>query len=342
MTTATQTYKAYELTAFGFDSIKAAQRDVPKLGSNDVLVRIKAVSLNYRDIMVSTGKYSPNMKFPLIPLSDAACEVEAVGDQVTRFKKGDRVAPNFMTNWISGQMTADAVRSALGGAVDGVLRQAAVFNEQSLVRLPSHLSFEEAATLPCAALTAWNGLINQGGLKPGQTVLVLGSGGVSVFALQFAVMSGARVIATSSSNDKLKKLIDLGATHGINYKETPNWDLKVIELTEGVGVDHVVEVGGSGTLERSLNAVRLGGHVSLIGVLSGLGQMNPITVLMKNIKLYGIYVGSRMAFEEMNTAVSMHKLKPVIDKVFEADQIEEALNYMQSGAHFGKVVLKMK
>jgi NADPH:quinone reductase-like Zn-dependent oxidoreductase len=232
-------------------------------------------------------------------------------------------------------------RSSLGGEANGLLVQEAVLPEGALLPIPSHLSYEEAATLPCAALTAWNALVESGDLKPGNTVLVQGTGGVSLFALQFARLAGARVIATSSSDQKLSRALELGASDGINYKSTPDWDQRVRELTGRRGVDIIVEVGGAGTLPRSVRAARVGGCIALIGVLSGGGEFNPISILMKNIRLQGILVGSRRMFESMIRAIESNQLRPVVDRVFSFDQAAEALKYLESGAHFGKVVIAL-
>jgi NADPH:quinone reductase-like Zn-dependent oxidoreductase len=331
--------KAYEVqTGFGFENLKIVERPEPKPGPGQVLVNQRVWSLNYRDLLVVTGQYNPRMKLPLVPLSDGAGEVAAVGPGVTRFKPGDRVAGCFMQRWPGGALTDDKAKSALGGAIDGVLAEQVVLLEEGLVPIPDGLSFEEAATLPCAAVTAWHALVDSGRVKAGDTVLVQGTGGVSLFALQFAVMHGAKVIATSSSDDKLARAKQLGAAIGINYKTTPEWGKKALELTGGV--DHVIEVGGSGTLGESLRAVRHGGHVAMIGILSGGAGVNPVPILMKAIRVQGIFVGSREMFEAMNRAIALHKMKPVIDRVFPFEQAAEALKHMQGASHFGKIVIK--
>jgi len=334
--------KAFEIRqASGIDALTLTEKPEPKPSYGQVLVKTKAVSLNYRDLLVVKGAYSRNLPSGLIPCSDGAGEVVEVGEGVTRANPGDRVAGIYMQTWISGELNESKAKSALGGAIDGVLAEYVLFHQDGLVHIPEHLSYEEAATLPCAAVTAWNGLITSGGLKLGDTVLVMGTGGVSIFALQFARNAGARVIATSSSDEKLERVKQLGASDGINYKSVPDWDKKVWELTKKVGVDHVVEVGGAGTLAKSLRAVRMGGHISLIGVLSGAGEANPLPAVMKNIRIQGIYVGSRDMFEAMNIAISLHQLHPVIDRVFPFEEAKEALRYMESGAHFGKVVIRL-
>jgi NADPH:quinone reductase-like Zn-dependent oxidoreductase len=313
----------------------------PSAGPGMVVVRVRAASLNYRDLLVIKGAYSRNLPLPLVPLSDGAGEVVEVGPGVTRLKPGDRVAGCFFSRWDDGPIDDRAAKSALGGAVDGMLAERVALPESGVVKVPDHLTDEEASTLPCAAVTAWHALMEGGGLKAGHSVLVQGTGGVSLFALQFATMAGARVIATSSGDAKLARARELGASDGINYKTTPDWDVAARNLTEGWGVDHVVEVGGAGTLPRSIKAVKLGGHIALIGVLTGGGEVDPRPLLMKNIRLQGIYVGSRAMFENMNRAIALHKLRPIIDQVFPFDRAIAAYQHLESGTHFGKVVIKL-
>ena len=335
--------KAWEVHANqGLDALVLVERPNPQLKTGQVLIKMRAWSLNYRDLMTVKGAYGSRQKFPFIPLSDGVGEVVAIAEDVSRVSVGDRVAGIFMQTWLSGELSAEKSKSALGGAIDGVLAEYVALHENGVVHVPDHLTDEEAATLPCAAVTAWHALIVSGQLKPGNTVLTLGTGGASVFALQFAKLVGARVIITSSSDAKLERSRCLGASDGINYLTTPDWDQAVWNLTHKVGVDHVVEVGGAGTLNRSLRAVRMGGHVSLFGVLSGLqGDISTVTILQKNIRLQGIYVGSRDMFEAMNRAIALHQLKPVVDRVFAFPEIREALRYLERGAHFGKVCLKL-
>ena len=304
--------KAYEISEFGIDALKITDRPVPKPGHGQALVKVRAVSLNYRDLLMIKGQYSRNLPLPLIPFSDGAGEVVETGEGVTRVKPGDRVAGIFMQKWLDGEVDEDKARSALGGAVDGMLAEYVLLDEDGLVHLPEHLSLEEGATLPCAAVTAWYAVIEEG-LKPGQTVLTLGTGGVSLFALQFALMAGARVIVTSGSDEKLSRVRDMGVTDCINYKTCPDWEKRVRELTAGMGVDVVVEVGGAGTLPQSVKAVRMGGRISLIGVLTGAtGEVNPLPVVMKGVRVQGIFVGSRAMFEAMNRAIGLHQLRPVV------------------------------
>ena len=321
--------------SFGLENLRPVELPEPVPGPGEVVVRVRACSLNYRDLVVSKGGYGRAVRTPLVPLSDGAGEVEAVGPGVTRVQPGDRVCGIFMQRWLDGPPDDDKAASAMGGAVDGMLAERVCLNAEGLVHFPAHLSFEEAATLPCAAVTAWNALFRSGGLKPGERVLLLGSGGVSVFALQFAKMAGAHVIATSGSDAKLERLRAMGADQVINYKTEPDWE------KEAAGVDHVVEVGGAGTLPRSIKAVRRGGHIALIGVLAGAGEFDPRPILLKAIRLQGIYVGSRAMFEEMNRAISHAGLHPAIDRVFGFEEAPEAMRYMETGAHFGKISIRV-
>jgi len=332
--------RAWSIDAFGFENLHLIDRPDPQPGHGQVVVAVQAVSLNFRDLLIVKGLYNPKMPLPRIPASDAAGEVIAVGPGVTRAAVGDRVCGTFMQRWISGLLTDAAARSALAGDIDGVLAERVVLSEDGVVKFPTHLTFEEAATLPCAALTAWNALA-EGGLRAGETVLVQGTGGVSIFALQIAKSFGARVLVTSGHDDKLEHAMGMGASAGVNYRTTPDWDKWAKAQTGGVGVDHVVEVGGAGTLERSLKAVRTGGHIALIGVLAGIGTVNPISILMRAIRVRGIYVGSRWMFEEMNRAFDLHRVKPVVDYTFPFEDFPRALQYLESAGHFGKVVVRV-
>lgn len=331
--------KAVELSGgFGIDSLVFVDRPEPEPGPGQVLVRIHAWSLNYRDLMLVKGTYAPNLKLPFVPLSDGAGEVVDVGAGVSRVKTGDRVAGCFMQKWIDGEPNETCAKSALGGAIPGVAAEYVVLEADGVVPIPSHLSYEEAATLPCAAVTAWHALIARGKLKATDTVLIQGTGGVSLFALQIARIVGARVIATSSSDEKLARVRQLGAAECINYRSVPEWGKKVRELTGGRGVDHVVEVGGAGTLGESLKAIRMGGRISLIGVLAGGGQVDPIPILMKSVTLQGIFVGNRTMFEAMNAVITQNQLHPIIDRAFPFSDIQSAFRHMERGAHFGKIV----
>ena len=334
--------KVYEINEFGIDNLTLAERDEQTLNGTAVKVKFHAVSLNYRDLMMVKGLYNPRLKMPLVPFSDGAGEVVGVGEAVTKFKVGDRVTPIFMQDWIDGAIDSAKSRTALGGDTDGCLRESGAFDENGLVCIPDHFSYEEAATLPCAAVTAYHALFESCGIKPDSTVLLQGTGGVSIFALQMASVLGCRVIITSSSDEKLERAKSLGATDLINYKTTTDWDKKVLELTEKRGVDTVVEVGGAGTMQKSVNAVKTGGHIAVIGVLSGKGEFNPTSILMKSVRLQGIYVGSRQMFEDMNRYFGSYThIKPVIDKTFEFSEVKDALKYMETGAHFGKIVVKI-
>ncbi len=327
----------------GIDSLELVECADPEPAAHQLLVRVHATSLNYRDLMVVEGRYGRGTSKPdLVPLSDGAGEVVAVGDGVTRFEVGDRVAAIFMQRWIGGAITGDAQASALGGAIDGMLSQYVVLHEDGLVAIPDHLTYAEAATLPCAAVTAWHALVPQGHVAAGETVLVLGSGGVSVFALQFAKLFGARVIATSSSDEKLARLEKLGASGLVNYLKTPDWDTAVLDLTGGAGADHIVEVGGAGTLTRSLACVRVDGFVYVIGLLSGGAEIDPMPILRRMVTVQGVYVGSREMFEAMNRAIATHQLHPVIDRVFPLEDTRDAFAYFKSQAHLGKVVIALE
>ena len=324
---------------FGIDALQLKEKAVPRPGPGQVLVRLRAAALNYRDLLVVRGSYSRTLPLPLVPLSDGAGEVVECGEGVGLWQPGDRVMGTFFQEWDGGAITDEVPKSALGGAIDGVMAEYALFRERGLVRVPDHLSFEEGATLPCAALTAWHAL-ESGAPACGQSVLTLGTGGVSTFALQFARAAGARVIATTGSAAKEGKLAALGASDIINYAAVPEWEKTVWELTGRRGVDLVVEVGGAGTLGRSLKAVRTGGQISLIGVLTGAtGEVNPLPAVMKGVRIQGIYVGSREQFEAMNRAIELHGIRPVIDRVFPFAEAQAACRYLESGAHFGKVVI---
>ena len=335
--------KAYELQSTGsLDGLRLVDRPEPQAARGEIVVRVKAASLNYRDLLVMQGAYG-RATLPLTPLSDGAGEVVAIGEGVTRWQPGDRVAGTFFPNWLSGPINADVMQAARGGgSTHGMLSEYVTLSEHGAVRVPEHLSWEEAATLPCAALTAWNALVEQGRVQAGETAVLLGTGGVSLFGLQIAKLHGARTIITSSSDDKLARATTLGADATINYRTTPDWEKKVLELTGGRGADHVLEVGGAGTFAKSLRATRVGGHVALIGVLAGVASELRVTdILMKSLRVTGIYVGSRAMFESLNRAVTQHHLKPVIDRVFPFAEASAAYEHLQSGKHFGKVVIAL-
>ncbi len=333
--------RCYELTELdGPQSLHLVERPEESPGPRQVKIRVHAASLNYRDLMIANGRYNPRQWLPLVPLSDAAGEILAVGAEVERWHPGDRVATCFFANWDAGPLTRTAQKSARGGGIDGVLSQEIVVDADGLVAVPPSLSWEEAATLPCAAVTAWHAVIEVAAVQPGQTVLLLGTGGVSLFALQFAKLAGARTIITSSSDSKLQRAQQMGADHGINYREQSAWDEEVLKLTQGQGVDVVVEVGGPGTLPRSMNCCKAGGTIALIGVLSEpAGQVNPLPLLMNAIRLQGIFVGHRVMFERMIRAIAVHELHPMVDRVFAFDEAPEAYRWMADGSHFGKLVI---
>lgn len=335
--------RAYRIRKPGaIEALTSVELDEPRPGPLHVLVRVRATSLNFRDLQIVEGRYArPPLKPDLVPLSDGAGEVVEVGPGVTRVKVGDRVAGIFMQRWIGGDLTAEAAASALGGGIDGMLAEYVVLHEDGLVHVPADLPFEAAATLPCAAVTAWHALVSKGRVTAGDTVLVQGTGGVSLFALQFARISGARVIVTSSSDEKLERVRRLGAVDGLNYRTRPDWDVAVREATGGRGVDHVVEIGGADTLAKSLSCVRLGGRISMIGFRSGTSDINPAPILRQMVTVQGIYVGSREMFEAMNRAIALHALEPVIDKVFPFEDTVAAYRYFNSRAHVGKVCVQL-
>lgn len=334
--------KAFQMTQFGLENLQPVELPEPVPGAGDVLIRVHAASLNYRDLMLLRGHYDPKLRMPRIPLSDGAGEVVAVGKAVTRFRAGDRVAGLFFQNWQDGGPSSDKSRGALAGDLDGMLAQYVALPERGVIHFPDHLSYQEAATLPCAGLTAWRALARASRIQPGDTVLVQGTGGVSVFALQFAKLAGARVLGTSSSDRKLERAKLLGLDAGVNYKERPDWPPWVKEQTGGLGADVVVEVGGAGTFGQSLQAVRVGGTVVQIGVLSQTEEkLSVVPLLMRQVQIAGIMVGSREMFETMNRAISLHGLRPVIDREFPLQDSRAAYEYMEGGQHFGKVVISL-
>lgn len=334
--------KVYRLDPVGsIDNLKLGDEAECQPGLHQVVLRIRAVSLNYRDIMIATGSYNRSSIQPRpIPVSDGAGEVIAVGPGVTRAKVGDRVAAIFMQRWLGGQIDPAYALSALGGPAHGVLAERVVLSEEGVVAIPEHLSFEEAATLPCAAVTAWQALFSRGRLAPGETVLTLGTGGVSLFAAQFARLAGARVIITSGSEAKVDRLHAMGYEEVINYRARPEWAVEVLALTGGRGVDHVIEVGGGGTFRHSLAALRTGGRIYSIGGLAGEAQISPQAILAKRASVHGINVGSREMFEAMNRAISLAQLRPVIDRQFDFGDAQAAYHHLASGTHFGKIVIK--
>ncbi len=337
--------RAYELTAgsSSIDALRRCERPDPKPGTAQILVRIQAVSLNYRDLMIARGHYMGGpVGSNVITLSDGAGEVAEAGSAVSRFRVGERVAGTFFRNWIDGAPPQGPLVALGAPPADGVLAEYAVFDEQDAVALPSHLSIEAAAALPCAAVTAWRALVELGRVAPGETVLLIGTGGVSIFALQFARLAGARVLITSSSDEKLERARKLGADGCVNYRTSPDWEREVMKLTDGRGVDHVLEVGGSGTLSRSIASVAVGGRIALIGVLTGAGAAgSPYGLLGRQASIHGVYVGSRGHFERMNAAIAVNRLEPIVDRIFRFDEAAAAYRHLESGAHFGKVVLRI-
>ncbi len=340
--------RGYLIRQFGVDHLKHAKLPVLPVAPGIALIRVHAVSLNYRDLLMVKGEYNPKMALPRIPCSDGAGEVVEIGEGVDRVRIGDRVCGIFAQRWMDGPLTAERSKAALGGDIDGMLAEYVLLAQDGVVRFPEHLSYEEAATLPCAGVTAWNALHHAGEpaqpAVPGDTVVLQGTGGVSIFALQFAKLLGARVIGTSSSDDKLNRAYGIGLDAGCNYKARPEWSRWVREITDGHGADRIIEVGGAGTLGQSLRAVRVGGLVAQIGVLSGSvtdERLALTPILHKQIRVQGINVGSRVMFEEMNAAIASAGLHPVVDRVFEFDEAREALQYMESGSHFGKIVIRV-
>jgi NADPH:quinone reductase-like Zn-dependent oxidoreductase len=336
--------KVYEVVkgSTTLDGLRRAERTEPRPGPREVLIRVRATSINYRDHMVVTGKYFGGaVERDTIPLSDGAGEVVSLGPGVTRFKKDDRVVGTFFQTWVDGPRTR--LSPALGVPLDGTLAEYIALHEDGVVAIPPSLSFAEAATLPCAGVTAWSALMVLGNrIKPGDTVLCLGTGGVSTQAMQLAQAAGARVIITSSSDEKLAQARRLGAWEIINYKSHPEWHKEVSRMTEGRGVDCVIEVGGVGTLARSYEAIGFGGKIALIGFLGGFaGEQNPYSLMMKGGSLHGIGVGSTAMFEDLNRAIEANKIKPVVGKVFSFDEAAEAFRQFAAGDFFGKIVITL-
>ncbi|MFX4221410.1 MAG: zinc-dependent alcohol dehydrogenase family protein [Thalassobaculum sp.] len=331
--------KAWQIVSDGgIDALQLADVETPEPGPGEVRVKIAASSINFRDLMTIKDPVARNLPYPRVPNSDGAGTVTAVGAGVTGLKVGDRVASCFFQDWPAGPCSVDVMNSALGGALDGVLAEEVVLKAGGVIPVPEHLSLEQAATLPCAALTAWHALAEVGGVTAGDTVLLLGTGGVSIFALQFAKLMGARVILTSSSDAKLERAKAMGADDTVNYRTHPDWQDAVMDLTGGVGADVTVEVGGAGTLTRSIAATRVGGAIGLIGVLTG-GEINPTLIMRKSLKVQGIYVGSYRMFTDMNAAIALHRLEPVIDQTFAFDDAKSAYRAMEAAGHFGKIVI---
>ncbi len=338
--TAVQAIRAFEVQGAGIDTLRPIDTPFPDLAPDQVLVRIKAVSLNYRDLITVRGEYG--LATPLIPVSDGAGEVVSVGSAVKEYKEGDRVVGLFRPTWQGGEPSKEKLALALGGTLPGLLRQYAVFTEPGILPIPAHLSLEEAATLPCAAVTAWNGLVVHGGLKAGETVLVQGTGGVSIFGLQFAKLFGARVIVTSSSDEKLERARQLGADFTINYRRDPDWEKTALKLTNGEGAHHILDVAGTESFSKALEAAAVGGKIYAVGFLSGKAtSISLLPMIRKMLRIQGLSVGHRDSFIEMNRAIALHKVRPVIDKVFPFAEAPAAFRYMETANHFGKIVIKL-
>ena len=328
---------------FGLDHLAMAERPMPQPGPGQVLVRMTAATLNYRDLLVVEGTYNPKLRLPMVPVSDGAGTVEAVGEGADRFRPGDRVVSVFFQGWLEGEPTTEKLATGLGANLDGVLCEHRVFDQSGLLPIPYYLSAAEAAALPCAGVTAWSAIVRLGGVKPGDTVLVQGTGGVALFALQFAKLVGATVILTSSSDAKLARAKELGADHLINYRTEPDWSRPVRALTGGRGVDLVIEIGGAGTLEQSIRAVRVGGTIAMIGVVAGAAASAvPLPlVVMREVRMQGVTLGSRVDFEAMLRGITSARLHPVLDeRRFSFEEVPAAFDRMKAGRHFGKIVVE--
>jgi NADPH:quinone reductase-like Zn-dependent oxidoreductase len=331
-------------TASGAEALELMDLPDPEPGPGEVLVRLGAASLNFRDLLILKGGYRKQQKLEnLIPLSDGAGEIVALGAGVTDWKVGERVTGNFCPDWIGGEPDRNTLDTRPGKTEDGMLSELRVFPAHSLVKTPAHLSDVEAASLPCAALTAWSAIVTLGRVEPGDLLLTQGTGGVSLFALQFAKLAGAEVIMTSSSDKKLARARDLGADHLINYSANSDWGRAALEISGGRGVDHVIELGGTQTLKQSLMAVRPGGTVSMIGVLSGatFGDILLTFVVSRQVRLQGVTVGSVQGMEAMCRAMALHGVKPVIDSVYPLAETAAAVAHLEAGRHFGKVCIEI-
>lgn len=333
--------RAYTISQFGIENLKLKETDPPRPGRGEALIDVRAFSLNFRDLMVIKGIYNPRLKLPAVPISDGAGVVSAVGEGVTRVKVGDAVASHFVSGWIDGPFKAEYPGTTLGLPMAGLAAEQVVLPAEAVVPIPKGYELKQAATLPIAALTAWSALVTEGGLRAWQTVLTLGTGGVSIFALQLAKALGATVIITSSSDEKIAKARELGADHAINYRTNPDWHKEVLKLTDNRGADVTVENGGGATLNNSMKATRAGGLIAMLGALTGLQcQADLSQVLMKRLRIHGILVDSRSAFEAMNRFIEQHDIQPVIDRVFPFEQFPDALRLMESAGHFGKIVVE--
>ena len=332
--------RVWQLNEVGLKGLHLTERPKPSAGPNEILIRVHAVSLNYRDWEILTGQYATVPSLPLIVASDAAGEVVEVGSKVSRFRQGDRVISTFRQCWTDGIPTSSQLSSTLGGPLPGVLSEYILLHEEGAVAAPEYLNYVQASTLSVAAVTAWNALVEDGPVLPDETVLVQGSGGVSIFALQIARASGARVIALSSSGEKLERLKSLGANDGINYEEKDDWDRAVLSLTNGEGVDHVVDIAGGKSLQRSVNALRFGGHVAVVGYLdSATTSLQVVSLLWKRARIQGVSIGSRRSFERMLEMFQEHRIVPVVDAIYPFSQAHDAFVHLSRGS-FGKVVIE--
>jgi NADPH:quinone reductase-like Zn-dependent oxidoreductase len=334
--------RVWQIQSFGIDQLALIDVPQPRPGRGEVLIKVHAVSLNYRDLLMVRGHYNPRMALPRIPCSDGAGEVVELGEDVNQITKGQRVAGIFMQHWLEGSPTAEKTRGALGGDIDGMLAEYVVLRQNGVVPVPEHLSALEGATLPCAGVTAWNALVHAAQVKPGEVVVLQGTGGVSIFVLQFAKIAGATVIGTSSSDEKLARAKALGLDAALNYRQSPEWAKWVLKQTHNRGADLIVEVGGAGTFSQSLQAVRMGGTVAQIGVLSQSDQPVPIALLLhRQVRVHGVYVGSRAHFEAMNQALTANRIHPVVDRIFPMQEAQQAFRTMEQGNHFGKIVIQV-
>jgi len=335
--------RAYQIQdQFGLSNLKLVERDNPTPGPHQVVLKLSAASLNYRDWLMVNGHYNPTQPLPLIPLSDGVGVVESVGSHVSSVAASDRVAGIFAQNWLAGEPDQSVLQHTVGGPLDGMLAERVVLNETGVVPVPTHLTDEEAATLPCAAVTAWSALFERRPVRPGETVLIQGTGGVSIFALQFANLAGCRVAVISSNDERLERCKQLGADYTHNYRSDDKWDKAMRAWTDGVGVDRVIEVGGQETFGRSLKAVRHSGVIAMIGILSGnRGDIDLVPILMRRIDVQGIFVGSRATFIEMNRAIADTQMRPVIDRVTAFENAPSAFEQLARGGHFGKLVIKI-
>ena len=332
--------KICELSAWGFENLHYRDVDTPQPGPDQVLLKFGAASVNYRDYQIVTGEFAPAQPLPIIPGSDGAGQIVATGDNVDGLSPGDRVSPLFFPEWKSGEALGNERSVSTGLETLGVLREYGLYEQHQVCRVAPHLTDAEASCYPCAGLTAWNSLVTLSGITAGDTVLVQGTGGVAIMALQMAKAMGAQLIVTSSSNDRLQRALTLGADHGINYRETPNWGEAARKLTDGRGVDAVIEIGGEGTLLQSITALRRGGHINVIGYLAGIGLgLTVFDLIERNVNIHGLSVGNREQFEEMMDFVSEHDIRPVIGRTYSFDKAGQAIQDIARGGNFGKLVV---